>query len=68
MLEIDIRDWDRDLIKKLTNVALAGGATLRVDDNLRVIVLDGDLWDALRDRLPGLSETLDNIRALSKGD
>lgn len=68
MREIDVREWDIDFVKKLTNVALTGGATLRVDDNLRVIVLDGELWDALRDRLPGLSETLDNIRALSKGD
>jgi hypothetical protein len=61
MKVIDGRELSADLKVMLGDAATSGGVAIDLSDNLRVIVVDSDLWKYMETKLPDISETLKTL-------
>lgn len=65
MIEIDARNWDADVRRELERASVRGVATIQVSDNLRVVVLDENMWKVIADSMP---TAIDVLKASQSGD
>jgi hypothetical protein len=68
MKVIDGRELGASVKSMLGDAATSGGAAIDLSDNLRVIVIDSDLWKYIETKIPDFSETLKTLsESRSKG-
>lgn len=68
MKSFDARDWSPDIKRQIETAATRGMGKFELSDNLRVVVVDEELWEALAKRLPNFIDTLKALHSSDPGD